>query len=131
MTSTIQADSMLVSTLDSTMRLMDSSNGKLLQTYKHPEYINTTYRIRSTLGANDSIAVAGSEDGWIYAWDVLSGELVTRVKHDAEQSSSSTRSSRKVVSALAYKKRAQEWASAGGDGMKRRNELDPLPLKSC
>ncbi len=115
----LQSDSILVSSLDSTLRLMDKSDGKLLQSYRHADYINSTYRIRSTLGAHDSIAVSGSEDGWIYAWDVLSGQLVDRVRHN-EQQLQGTKNSKKVVSALAYKKREKEWASAGGDGTSMR-----------
>ncbi len=94
---------------------MERSNGKLLQSYTDPDYANTTYRIRSTLGARDSIALSGSEDGWIYAWDVLSGRRIQRVRHGEEQPQN-TRSSKKVVSALSYKKKTNEWASAGGDG---------------
>lgn len=36
-TLTRDAESFLTSTLDSTIRLMDRSNGKLLQSYKDPE----------------------------------------------------------------------------------------------
>ena len=94
---------------------MERSNGKLLQSYTDPDYTNKTYRIRSTLGARDSIALSGSEDGWIYAWDVLSGRRLQRVRHGEEQPQNA-RSGKKVVSALSYNKKANQWASAGGDG---------------
>lgn len=106
---------MLVSSLDSTLRLLDRSNGKLLKAYTHPNYLNTSYRIRSTFGANDAMAMTGSEDGFIYAWDVVSGELAGSVQHDPGQASDA-RSSRKAVSAVTYNIRSDEWASAGGDG---------------
>ena len=106
---------MLVSSLDSTLRLMDRSNGKLLKSYSHPDYVNTSYRIRSTLASNDALALSGSENGWIHAWDIVSGNMVGSVRHNAEQAAD-VKSSRKVVSAVAYHRRADEWASAGGDG---------------
>lgn len=106
---------MLVSSLDSTLRLLDRTNGKLLKAYSHPNYVNTAYRIRSTLGANDALAIAGSEDGSVYAWDVLTGELSGHVTHNTGQASD-LRSSKKVVSTVTCNKRADEWASAGGDG---------------
>jgi len=106
----------LVSSLDSTVRLLDRSNGGLLQSYKHTGYINTTYRIRSTLTAKDSVVLSGSEDGYIYAWDVVSGEMLQRVDHYAAQEPATTRNSKRVVSAVAQKKRDTEWASASGDG---------------
>lgn len=94
---------------------MDRSNGKLLRAYTHPDYLNDSYRVRSTLGSNDALALSGSENGWIYAWDIVSGSLAGSVRHNAEQATD-VKSSRKVVSAVAYHRRADEWASAGGDG---------------
>lgn len=104
----------MVSSLDSTLRLLDKTNGKLLKDYKGAGYCNSTYRIRSTLAARDSVALSGSEDGWIYAWDVLTGECTQRFKH--QQASEQARASKKVVSAVACKRKGDEWASAGGDG---------------
>ena len=108
----------LVSTLDSNLRLLDKANGKLLQSFSDAEFANSTYRLRSTLSSHDTVAVSGSEDGGIFAWDVLSGELVGRVQHNAETAVTG-RESKKVVSAVAWKKRANEWASAGADGASR------------
>ena len=106
---------MLVSTLDSTLRLLGKATGKLLKSYSHPNHSQTSYRIRSALGANDALVVAGSETGYIHAWDIVSGELVGTVQHNVEQASD-VRSSRKVVSTVAYHSRSDEWASAGGNG---------------
>lgn len=114
---------MLVSTLDSTLRLFDKSNGKLLQSYTHPDYLNTTYRLRSTLGADDALAIAGSEDGYIYAWDILSGAFASRMQHNPEQATAA-KGSRKIVSAVAHNRKSGEWASAGGDGRLRHLCVD-------
>lgn len=120
LTPSMQGDTLLVSTLDSTLRLMDKANGKMLQSYTDAEYVNTTYRIRSTLAGNDSFVLSGAEDGSIYAWDVVSGKLLKRLTHGEVDAISghqpNIRSSRKVVSALAHRRRRDEWASAGGDG---------------
>jgi len=42
-TTTNQADSMLVSTLDSTLRLIDRKDGRCLQTYKGDGFVNEMY----------------------------------------------------------------------------------------
>ena len=114
-TPTLQADSVLVSSLDSTLRLLDMADGKLLKAYKDPAFTVTAFRIRSALAAKDAVAISGSEDGYVYAWDVESGECVKRIKHHREESSTA-RQSRRVVSTVACKWKGGEWASAGGDG---------------
>ncbi|MCJ1480546.1 hypothetical protein MMC06_000701 [Schaereria dolodes] len=94
----------LVSTLDSTIRLMDKGNGQMLQCYKG--HTNKEYRIRSCLGMADAVVVSGSEDGEIYAWDLLEGKVIEKLKaHDG-----------KVASAVAFNAARSEWASAGVDG---------------
>ncbi|KAL8755710.1 MAG: hypothetical protein Q9199_003453 [Rusavskia elegans] len=101
---TNDGNAVLVSTLDSVIRLMDKSNGQMLQSYKG--HTNTNYRIRSCLGLADSIVISGSEGGMIYVWDFLEGKLVeTLTAHDG-----------KVASAVSCCSPRKEWASAGTDG---------------
>ncbi|KAI4274177.1 MAG: hypothetical protein L6R38_006171 [Xanthoria sp. 2 TBL-2021] len=101
---TNDGNAVLVSTLDSVIRLMDKSNGQMLQSYKG--HTNTDYRIRSCLGLADSIVISGSEEGKIYVWDFLEGKLVeTLTAHDG-----------KVASAVSCCSPRKEWASAGTDG---------------
>ena len=101
---TRDGNAVLVSTLDSTIRLMDKGNGQLLQSYKG--HANTEYRIRSTLGMADSTVISGSEDGKLYAWDLLEGKVIeTMEAHEG-----------KVASAVACNGVKEEWASAGVDG---------------
>ncbi|CAO1605928.1 hypothetical protein XANCAGTX0491_009431 [Xanthoria calcicola] len=101
---TDDGNAVLVSTLDSFIRLMDKSNGQILQSYKG--HINTEYRIRSCLGLADSIVISGSEEGKIYVWDLLEGKLAeTLTAHDG-----------KVASAVSCCSPRKEWASAGNDG---------------
>ncbi|KAI9676406.1 MAG: hypothetical protein M1817_000563 [Caeruleum heppii] len=94
----------LISTLDSTVRLLDKGNGNLLQTYKG--HTNTQYRIRSRLALNDAFVVSGSEDGSIHVWDLLEGKLATTLEAHGG----------KVASALAVNNARKEWSSAGTDG---------------
>ena len=116
-TTTNQADSVLVSTLDSTLRLMDRRDGKSLKTYKADGFINDTYRIRSTLGAGDAFILSGSENGEIFIWDLLEGNLRHQLRHDPASEHKSTRGKQDVISAVTYCPTRMEWASAGGDGM--------------
>ncbi|KAI4175547.1 MAG: hypothetical protein LQ343_001538 [Gyalolechia ehrenbergii] len=101
---TSDGNAILVSTLDSVIRLMDKSNGQMLQAYKG--HTNTEYRIRSCLGLGDAVVISGSEDGKIYIWDVLEGRVLeTHLAHDG-----------KVPSAVTCNSVRKEWASAGADG---------------
>lgn len=116
-------DSYLVSTLDSTLRLMDKRDGKLLQAFRDHDFLNSTYRVRSTLAAADSLVISGAEDGSIYVWDLLSGSVKHKLRHaqqvltDGKSTGTATTSTKKdVVSAVTWNQLRKEWASAGGDG---------------
>lgn len=101
---TRDGNAVLVSTLDSTIRLMDKGNGQLLQSYKG--HTNTEYRIRSMLGMADSMVISGSENGKLYAWDLLEGKVIETIEaHEG-----------KVASAVACNGVKKEWVSAGVDG---------------
>jgi mitogen-activated protein kinase organizer 1 len=103
---------------------MDRANGELLQTYKHDAFVNKDLRVRSTLGLNDAVVVSGSDDGMVFAWDVVSGELLHQFKHSEMRevrngvvSSGGLNSKKKdVVSAVAFCQARREWCSGGGDG---------------
>ena len=83
---------------------MDKGNGQLLQSYK--DHINKDYRIRSCLGLADAAVISGSEDGQLFAWDLLEGTVIEKFHaHDG-----------KVASAVACNGARKEWASAGVDG---------------
>lgn len=104
----LDGNAILVSTLDSTIRLIDKRNGQLLQSYKG--HVNKEYRIRSCLAMQDSMIISGSEDGKIYAWDLLTGNIVTTI--DAHEG--------KVASAVTWNRGKKEWASAGTNGTKMK-----------
>jgi len=94
----------LVSTLDSTIRLFDKANGGLLQTFKG--HVNTEYRIRSCLGAADKYVVSGSEDGRFMTWDLVSGKVVAQEPaHDG-----------RVVTCVSYHPTKRQALTSGVDG---------------
>ncbi|MCJ1225604.1 hypothetical protein MMC12_002253 [Toensbergia leucococca] len=101
---TKDGNAVLVSTLDSTIRLMDKSNGQMLQSFKG--HTNKDFRVRSCLGLADAVVISGSEDGEIYAWDVLEGKVIDKLQAHGG----------KVASAVASNPARKEWASAGVDG---------------
>ncbi|KAI8933041.1 hypothetical protein NX059_009690 [Plenodomus lindquistii] len=112
----------LVSTLDSSIRLMDRTNGEMLKKYEDKAFVNKDLRVRSTLGLNDSVVVSGSDDGIVLVWDVLGGECLHRFKHNEMRELSGgyqtegQKGKKDVVSAVAFCKSRREWCSAGGDG---------------
>ena len=61
--------SYLVTTLDSHVRLMDGSTGKLLNDFKG--HVNTSYRCRACFGFNEASVICGDENGAVWAWDLL------------------------------------------------------------
>ncbi|KAG0351308.1 hypothetical protein BG005_009225 [Podila minutissima] len=93
----------LASSLDDTVRLMDRANGGLLNAYKG--HVNNKYKIRSCLSNSDAHVIAGSEDGKIYIWDLIEGDVVYRI--DAHS---------KIVSSIAYHPSEDRMCSASVDG---------------
>lgn len=83
---------------------MDKANGQPLQTFKG--HLNKDYRIRSTLAFADSTMISGSEDGRIYAWDLLSGDVLEKLDGHGG----------KVASDVACNAARKEWATGGIDG---------------
>lgn len=114
MQQTRDGHAVLVSTLDSTVRLIDKENGQLLQSYKG--HVNMDFRIRSCLGMTDTVVISGSEDGHLFAWDLLEGTVIAKLDaHDG-----------KVASAVAFNRASVEWASAGVNG-----QIPLLYLVAC
>ncbi|KAI0457883.1 WD40-repeat-containing domain protein [Xylaria acuta] len=79
----------LVSGLDSKLRLMDRETGGCLKTYGDPGWRNTDLRVQSILGGKEQYVLAGDEmtgtpgqaaEGKIWAWDVVTGELKATVR---------------------------------------------------
>ncbi|KAF2734318.1 mitogen-activated protein kinase organizer 1 [Polyplosphaeria fusca] len=113
---------LLVNSTDSTVRLMDRNNGKLLKAYRDEGFVNTEFRVKSTLGLNDSVVVSGSDDGLVYAWGLLEGDVLHKFRHSdmrevmGKNFSEGRKGKKDVVSAVAFCPIRKEWASGGGDG---------------
>ncbi|KAF8460663.1 WD40-repeat-containing domain protein, partial [Kalaharituber pfeilii] len=104
---TTDVNGILVSTLDSQIRLFDKSTGTCLQTYAG-SHKNTDFRVRSCVGGpGDAWVLTGSEDGKIVAYDLLEGREVAVVKGQHKE---------KVVSCVAFHPKGRQWVSAGVDG---------------
>jgi len=68
----------LVSTLDSTIRLLDKSTGEHLNEYKG--HVNTAYHVASNLMSTDGHVVSGSEDHTICFWDLVERNLIRTLR---------------------------------------------------
>lgn len=109
-------ETLLVSTLDSRLRLFDCRDGTLLKAYADEGFVNESYRIRAALADNDKFVISGNEEGSIFVWDVLEGKVVKRLRHGAATEEGKS-GKKDVVSAVVYCPGGRrEWASAGGDG---------------
>jgi mitogen-activated protein kinase organizer 1 len=108
----------LTSTLDSTLRLFDRRDGKVLQSFRAEGFLNESYRVRAALGMNDSVVLSGSEEGSIFVWDLVEAKVLHRLRHAAVVRDQEVQSKRSdVVSAVVYCPSGRsEWCSAGGDG---------------
>ncbi|KAG8997176.1 hypothetical protein FRB94_011124 [Tulasnella sp. JGI-2019a] len=68
---TADSQTLLITTLDSIVRLMDRNNGTMLNTFVG--HRNNDYRTRACFGHGESTVISGDEDGRIWAWDLLKG----------------------------------------------------------
>lgn len=64
---------MLVSSLDSTLRLLDKDTGELLGEYTGHQ--NKQYKLDCCLSERDTHVVSCSEDGKVFFWDLVEGSL--------------------------------------------------------
>ncbi|KAG1146517.1 hypothetical protein G6F37_003503 [Rhizopus arrhizus] len=94
----------LVSSLDNTMRLMDKSSGRLLNEFKGHKH--NEYKIESILSNKDEYAITGSEDGKIYIYDILEGNIMSTI--EAHQG---------VSTSIDYHPENVNMVSAGSDGL--------------
>lgn len=94
---------------------MDKTSGKLLQSFKSASFANTSYRLRSSLAANDALVISGTEDGRIIAWDILAATVVHELWH-VDSAKDGVINKKNVVSTVKECLVRDEWCSAGGDG---------------
>ncbi|KAH7672875.1 WD40-repeat-containing domain-containing protein [Dioscorea alata] len=71
----------LASCLDSTLRLLDRSSGELLQEYKG--HTCKSFKMDCSLTNSDAHVTSGSEDGFIYFWDLVDASVVSKFRAHA------------------------------------------------
>lgn len=101
-TQSADGNAVLVSALDGGIRLMDKVNGQMLQSYRG--HLNTDFRVRSCFGAKDKYVITGSEDGFIWVYDLLEGKVVEKMKAH----------SGKAATSVAYNPAAKKQMLSGG-----------------
>ena len=67
----------LISCLDNTLWLLDKESGEVLCQYKGPK--NESFSLDCAVLHDDSVVLSGSEDGAIYFWDIVDGNLPLHV----------------------------------------------------
>ncbi|KAI5450846.1 hypothetical protein NCC49_002587 [Naganishia albida] len=70
-------DSVLVASLDSTIRLMDRTNGQMLATFRDDKFRNTAYRSQVAFGYGEEVVLAGDEQGCLWAWNIIDSKPLT------------------------------------------------------
>jgi mitogen-activated protein kinase organizer 1 len=110
--------------------MLDRDDGKLLKAFgqedssmrtpttgkKASTYRNTELRIRSVFAKADAVVLSGSESNkdepysqaHVFAWDVLSGEVIAAIPAGERV---------KAVSSVAWNEKGKCWASGCSDGM--------------
>lgn len=68
MSFTADSSLLLVSTLDSTHRLLDLKHGTVVQSFTGHK--NTSYRSQSCFGAREETVICGDEEGQVFGWDM-------------------------------------------------------------
>lgn len=66
---TQDGQSYLVTTLDSHVRLMDATTGKMLNDFSGHKI--QEYRCRSCFGHGEASVICGDENGMVWAWDLV------------------------------------------------------------
>lgn len=89
--------------LGDALLLTDLASGRLLQSFSGHRH--EQFKVEGCLLADECLAVAGSEDGGVFAWDILSGQLQGKVEAHA-----------RCVTSVSAHPSAPRVLSAGADG---------------
>ena len=73
----------LVSTLSNKLLLFDKQSGELLNEYKG--HLNKTYQIENCMNNLSSQIFSGSEDGFVYVWDLVDAKVKQKLMHSNEK----------------------------------------------
>lgn len=73
----------LTSTMDDSIKLMDKDTGEMLNEFKG--HTNHEYKIDNCLNCQDSCVISGSEDGYVYFWDLVEATIVHKILHEGQK----------------------------------------------
>lgn len=71
---TRDSSTLLVTTLDSSIRLLDRANGTVLNTFRGHE--NESYRTRAAFSHAEASVLCGDEQGRVWSWDLVNVRIV-------------------------------------------------------
>lgn len=74
------SSSILTSSRDNTLKLIDTSSHEVIQSFKHDEYRNGANWAKSCISPDGAFVAAGSADGQVFIWDVKTGKLHSTLK---------------------------------------------------
>ena len=101
----------LASCLDAKLRLMDKSNGEMLNEYAG--HANTAYKLGCCLSHDDSLVLCGSEDGSLHVWDLVDAKQLLKLSaHKATVSTVCAHPSRHDVLTASHDGTAKLWKAA-------------------
>ncbi len=69
----------LISILDNRLIFLEKSSGEFLSEYKG--HVNKNYHLENCMNLNCSEILSGSEDGYVYVWDVVDSKIKYKLKH--------------------------------------------------
>lgn len=104
----------LASCLNNTVKLLDKDTGEQLSEYEGHK--NETYRVESCLTSSDAEVLSGSEDGFVYIWDLVEGSIKEKLKHEKH---------RIVHSLSSHPSKSSLLTAAEGDVYLWQSEKDP------
>ncbi|KAK0069941.1 WD repeat domain-containing protein 83 [Biomphalaria pfeifferi] len=73
----------LVSSTDTTVKLIDKDSGEMLNQYQGHK--NVSYKIDCCLNHQDTQVLSGSEDGKVFIWDLVEAKLVDTLNHETSR----------------------------------------------
>ena len=98
----------LTACLDQNIYLSELESGAILKTYDG--HANKEYKIECNVSYDDNSVVAGSEDGYLYVWNLMSSAVRRKLRvHDACVSSLACHPSKDVILTSSLDKSAKCW----------------------
>lgn len=62
------------------IRLIDNDTGKQLNEFSGHRTVD--YKLECCTNSKDNYIFSGSEDSFVYVWDLVTGKVISKLKHD-------------------------------------------------